>query len=226
MKLRTYIIVLGLIFGVAFSAQAKKQSLTYKYYEEKTGKQVEEHHLEIKDLKGDKKIFSRTMDRKKDKLEEEFVVDKNYNTLSVEYKNEVEKTNLNIQREGNRLFLKGTLNGKALNREIKLDSKPFYFSPKFNLTKFVNTGIKEIRFWTLRKDEFTKYLMVAKNRGVEKIVIEGKEIEVIKVKYSATGPGARFYKRTYYYRKSDGMFVKKVAPKKASSFPAILVDEF
>jgi len=68
----------------------------------------------------------------------------------------------------------------------------------------------QIKFYMLRKDKLSKMLMQAKRKGIEVVEVEGKEIEAIKVYYSATGVREKHYNKIYYYRKSDGIFIKKV----------------
>ena len=55
--------------------------------------------------------------------------------------------------------------------------------------------------------------MQAKKLGIENIDVYGKKIEAVKVYYAATGLAESYYHRHYYFRVSDGMFVKKEDPK-------------
>ena len=72
------------------------------------------------------------------------------------------------------------------------------------------SGEPKINFWTLRRDKMGKLPMQAVNKGKTKIKVNGKKVAVIKVYYSIT-PKIRekYYNHTFYYRKSDGLYVKK-----------------
>ena len=55
--------------------------------------------------------------------------------------------------------------------------------------------------------------MKAVKKGVKTIIVNGKEVEAIKVYYSITGKlREKHYNHNYYYRKSDGLFIKKEDP--------------
>ena len=54
--------------------------------------------------------------------------------------------------------------------------------------------------------------MKAKKKGDEIIEVNGKKVEAVRVYYSATGIREKYYSRDYYFRKSDGIFIKKVEP--------------
>ena len=59
----------------------------------------------------------------------------------------------------------------------------------------------------------SKLPMRAVKKGTKIIVVNGKEVEAIMVYYSITGKlRGKYYNRNYYYRKSDGLFIKKEWP--------------
>jgi hypothetical protein len=69
----------------------------------------------------------------------------------------------------------------------------------------------EMKFWTLRRDEMSKIPMQAKKKGTKIITVNGKEVEAVEVYYSITGKlREKHYNHTSFYRKSDGLFIKKV----------------
>ncbi len=56
--------------------------------------------------------------------------------------------------------------------------------------------------------------MQAINKGTKTIVVNGEEVEAIKVYYSITGKlRQKHHNFNYYYRKSDGLLIKKEWPK-------------
>ena len=62
-----------------------------------------------------------------------------------------------------------------------------------------------------RRDKMTRLPMQAINKGEETISVNGKKVDVIKVYYSITGKfREKHFNHDYYYRKSDGVFMKKV----------------
>ncbi|MFH1045558.1 MAG: hypothetical protein V1727_01160 [Candidatus Omnitrophota bacterium] len=123
-----------------------------------------------------------------------------------------EGANYSGEKKDNQLLIDGLFKGKTVHATIKLDTLPFYFEPKFNLTTFVLSELEKTKFLILRGDALTTLLMQAKKQGEETLTIQGQEIAVIKVYYAATGLGEKYYKRLLYFRKSDGMLVKKEDP--------------
>ena len=70
--------------------------------------------------------------------------------------------------------------------------------------------MQQMKFWSLRRDTMTKLPMQAIRKGVETVMINGKEVEAIKIYYSITGKlRERHFNHNYYFRKSDGLFLKK-----------------
>jgi len=96
-----------------------------------------------------------------------------------------------------------------MNRKIPLDDKPFYSNPIFNLSTFVRSDRKNVKFWMLREDRLTEVKMLAKKRGEATILVNGKYLDVVKVHYFPMGIRDNYLRSVYYFRKLDGLFVKK-----------------
>ena len=50
--------------------------------------------------------------------------------------------------------------------------------------------------------------MKTENKGVETITVSGKKVETIRVKWGLTGLRSKFYGQTFWFRKSDGVYLK------------------
>ena len=50
--------------------------------------------------------------------------------------------------------------------------------------------------------------MKAENKGVETITVSGKKVEAIRVKWGLTGLRSKFYGQTFWFRQSDGVYLK------------------
>jgi hypothetical protein len=121
-----------------------------------------------------------------------------------------EDTDLLSVREGNELVVKGKLKGENIDKRIELDNRALHIYPEFTLAKFALSDMPKLKFWTLRRDTMSKLPMQAVKKGTETIVVNGKEVKAVKVYYSITGKmREKHYNRNFYYRKSDGLFVKK-----------------
>lgn len=219
----TTIIALSSFFlHVSTSVADAKKEFTYKTYKAKSGRELNNFSVEIKKLRGGKKEFVRKFDGDSHIVDEQFVLDKNYETQSFMASHPDEGTDYAGERSGNELIITGKLKGEEIEKTIAFDNRPFYYTPKFNLTGFILSDKENIEFWMLRKDKLSKYLMKAKKVGEETIEVNGKEIDVVKIYYSATGAGEKFYKRYYYYRKRDGLFIKKESPNGKASVAELI----
>jgi len=189
---------------------AKKQSMTYHYFEGASDQISRTSYITIKDLSEDEKSFVRKIESNDYVKIDEFVLDKDFQTQRWRRISEEENSEYEGEKKGNKLFIKGMLRGVAINKTVQLKNRPFYNIPKYNLSKFALSSMSSIKFQMLRKDKLTPMTMQAKRKGVETISVNGKDVEAIKIYYSAIGIREKHYNKIYYYRKSDGIFLKKV----------------
>lgn len=206
-------LAMAVFFVTVALAAAETQTYVYKTFNGRNKKVISEYQLTVEELPGGKKKYTRQFSGKRMDEDEDFVLDKDYQTAEWTAKDEGEKTDYTGKKQGKTITLKGVLKGVPVDKTIVLqDDKPFYFTPKFNLTKFVLSGEKSMEFWMLRKDKLTEVPMQATNEGEEIINVNGKDVEAVKVDYSAAGKWAKYYKRIYFYRKSDGAFIRRKSP--------------
>ncbi|MCA9393910.1 MAG: hypothetical protein KC900_06875 [Candidatus Omnitrophica bacterium] len=208
-------IVLGLALAGAGPVAAEIQSYDYQTQNPRTREDINAYTVKIEPLPDGRRKYSRTIvgdDEEVDKYED-FILDENFDTVEWTNKGGDGSTSYTGKKNGRTIILKGTLDGEPLDKTIELeDDRPFYFSPKFNLQKLILSGESKTEFWTLRKDKLTPYLMEAQRDGTKRMKIMGEEIEAVEVKYNPTGKFARYYRRTYFYRPSDGLFVYRKSP--------------
>ncbi len=202
------------IFLYVFSNNALAEKVfSYRTYEEKTGKIINTFYITIGDLKENKrKVYWKKKEGKYITIEE-YVLDNHYATLSWKVKRPSDRTFYVGERKGNILFLKGKLKGKAFTKKIKIDDKPFYYNPKLGLRQFVKSHKKSLKFWALRNDDVTEYLMVAYNKGLEMVNVNGYRVEAVKVYWTLPDFRSAFFKRTYWFRKSDNLYIRQKASK-------------
>jgi len=207
-------LVLLCIFKVDLAA-AKERSLVYhSYASEGEGEAViSETFVKFKDLSGDQTFLSRRKQNKDCMMNDEFILDRDYSLESWRRVCPGEDTDLLSVREGDVLVVKGRLKGKVIDKKIKLGNKDLHMYSKYSLTKFVLSDMPKMKFWTLRRDQMSKIPMKAVKKGTKIIVVNGKEVEAIKVYCSITGKlREKHYNFNYYYRKSDGLLIKKEWP--------------
>jgi len=110
--------------------------------------------------------------------------------------------------DGANVILKGTSEGKIIDEIIKLDKAPWKQSMSYSLSEFALGDEDKIEYWIIRLDKFKGEKMQADKAGIEDITINGKLYHAIKVKISAAGLRSKFWSGHYWFRSSDGLFLK------------------
>ncbi len=111
-------------------------------------------------------------------------------------------------RSGNNVILKGTFEGKNIDEVIKLDKAPWKQSMSYSLSEFALGDKDKIEYWIIRLDKFKGEKMQAEKADAGDITINGKLYHAIKVKISAAGLRSKFWSGHYWFRSSDGLFLK------------------
>jgi len=185
----------------------KQNNLVYESYDVKTNAINDKSFVKFKELPGGRKLVRWSIENDEYIHQDYYLLDEKFNTVKWEIYESDKDTHYTGIREGNKLILEGKHNGKKVSKVVSVDGKPFYYNPKVGLRAFVHSDKNYIEFWSLRNDKLEKYKMKAIKKGTERIKLRGREFEVVKVYWAATGIGEKFFKRTYYFRKDDALFL-------------------
>jgi len=186
-----------------------QQQTHYKTYDPKTGVISNHFYTTIeKILSGGYKVHW-VSEEGNFKVEEEYVLGPDHETLWWHVVDDQREINYIGERKENKLLIDGKFSGVKISKTIQLDDKAFYYNPKFGLVDFVRSGKKSGVFWGFRQDELKAYPMKAINKGEEVISVDGDNVEAIKVYWTVNDFRSTFFKRVYWFRKSDGMYVKQ-----------------
>jgi hypothetical protein len=206
MKYLVCLIALLLISGFAYA----DKTLFYKTYKEETNEVTNETSFHM-GVPVDGKIVVKWNNKTTGDMAEQ-IMGSDYATQSWKSSNPEVDTDYTGERKGKNLLIKGKLKGKKIDTKAKINDNPFFFFPALGLSEFVKSGKESQKFWMLlpdnKSDEMKVHEMKAENQGPENIVLRGKKVETIKVKWGLTGFRARFFSQTFWFRKSDGVFVK------------------
>ncbi len=108
-----------------------------------------------------------------------------------------------IRREGNRLIMSGTLNGKVINKSVEIDHKPWRQSVH-DLSQFAlkSKQSDDHIFWLVRPVDLKVVKMKAEYSR------KRSDAEMITLKIAPVGVLSLLWKAYYSYRESDGTFVQ------------------
>ncbi len=137
------------------------------------------------------------------------MLNKNRHTLSAKIRQKKPHRDLTLIRRGNFLEIKGILNGQKIDKKEKLGKQPWLHAFAASLTPFVMSGRKKTRWQSLRPDTMKPYEFEAARQGVVSITVNGKNVQAVKLKINLTGFYSMFWSSHFYFRKSDGIFVKE-----------------
>jgi hypothetical protein len=130
-------------------------------------------------------------------------------TLAFSYGNAEQRTLYSETREGNELRLVGTVKGKPISRVARIDGLPVYQSVERSLQGYAISGSSQtLYFWMVLPMEASVFRLMARREGREIINVAGAMVEAEKVKVSLTGVISFLWSSIYWYRPTDGTFLK------------------
>ena len=129
-------------------------------------------------------------------------------TQKFTHKDSTRNIDLIAIKDGRNVILKGISGEKIVDTIIKLDESPWKQSMSYSLSGFAMGDKEKIEYWIVRLDKFKGEKMQAEKAGTEDITIKGTQYNTVKVKISAAGLRSKFWAGHYWFRISDGLFLK------------------
>ncbi len=127
--------------------------------------------------------------------------------IRITYRVPGENKFITAELDGNSLVLTGVdEKGRQIKKNVKL--KYPWFTSFYILPHFINSSEKQIDFCILEPLRNTIVNIRAIKEQEEILIIEGKEIETVKVCITLPNIAGAFWRSYIWYRKSDGIFVK------------------
>lgn len=118
------------------------------------------------------------------------------------------KYDIIADRVGNSLTISGTKNGKTYNKTIKIDERPWYQPLSFSFRSFLSSQKDSMSFWVIRADNIDVIALTVKKQEDDMIVFNDTPYDAHKVEVRAEGILSPFWHGTYWFRKSDKLFLK------------------
>jgi len=199
----------GLIFLLVLMVPFLLNGMT-RVYEEKIQDQATTHRFDIETtpLGGSVNLQSEKGDTV---IKQTFAVDPHLSTRTWAYENSKESTKITASREGNKIFLKGQTRGKPIEKTFKINELSWNQTFNLGLEQFALSPEKSMIFWAIGTKgpgnmKITRFKV--KKKGIETISINGKKVEAVYITISLTGLLSVFWTGNYWYRKSDGVFLR------------------
>jgi len=201
-------LLLAAFLACAVPASAR-QVLHYRTYHPKTGEEVNRFDCVIEENPSGGYQVRWTIDEGGSVTQQDCTLGEHFDTLGFREVNASQKTDYTGERKDNQILLRGQFKGENITKDLKIDDRPFYYNPKTGLVDFVRSGEKQTRFWGFNNRDPNVHPMKAVNEGPDRISLGGKQVDVIRVYWTLDDFRSAFFKRTYWFRASDGTYVRQ-----------------
>jgi len=123
-----------------------------------------------------------------------------------------EGNDFQARRSGDIIHVTGTLKGRAVDRQVKVDGAPWYqiFGPLMDELLPAGTGQRE--FWVVDPSDLVPHKMQVRRVGTERLTIRGAAVDTAKIHFSPAGALAPFWGADFWYRQGDGLWVTSRLP--------------
>ncbi|MDP8267614.1 MAG: hypothetical protein P9L97_02685 [Candidatus Tenebribacter davisii] len=129
-------------------------------------------------------------------------------TKKFTFQDSTKNINLSAVREGEKIIITENTGTKVTDTIVSLDKSPWQQSMSYSLSEFALSNADKTQFWIIRLDKFKGEKMQAIKDVTEDIVIDNKLYDAIKIKISASGLRSKFWHGYYWFRTSDGLFLR------------------
>ena len=111
------------------------------------------------------------------------------------------------ERQGDQLKISGVRYGEVYEETVELDERPWFQPLSYSLRNFLGSKEESMSFWTIRTDTVEATTLQVKKAGEEELSVNGKKIVAQRVELRAEGFFSHFWHGTYWFRKSDKLFL-------------------
>lgn len=158
--------------------------------------------------------------------EEKYITRTDESSATVEWEMEKksEDTCLHARRQPRAIVIQGRLKGRRIAKELTIDDAPWYQATSWSLRAFVLSSQDEIRFWTVRNETLEVHKIRAVKKHHEILDLNGKKEDAVQVELRLTGLLAPFWKSSYWFRATDGVFLRFEGPSGPPGSPVMVVE--
>jgi hypothetical protein len=120
-----------------------------------------------------------------------------------------EGTSWKAVRDGSTLRLVGTVQHRAVSRTFRIDNHPWYESAERSLQSYAIMAPPDpVRFWMIEPYGGSAYLMAGRFERRERVGVNGRSVEAIRVVVKPDGILAFLWKSAYWFDPDNGTFLR------------------
>ena len=152
-------------------------------------------------------------------------IDGSKQTISYRFASPSRRTSYLARREGNTILVEGTLNGSPVSRQLPIDATTWMESMEWSLGEYAMSGsTRPVHFWVVQPFEAMAYALQATGEPEENIVVNGQTQLAKRVRVRPAGILAPFWSSIYWFRPSDGRFLRNEAVRGLPGTPKTFVE--
>ena len=209
--------VIGLLATVRLPA-AGQGTLSYR---DRTGDHETGILMDEETIPGGSFVHSRMTDGDRHDVE----MDAAAATIRYRVQSPQRRIDYTVIREGNELVIQGTLGGAPIEKRITIDARPWYQAVETSLVAFVRGGGEgRPEYWTVNPWDGNAYLLRAESEGEQVITVNGRMLTALRVRMRPLGILRLFWSALYWYRPSDGRFLRYEAVRGLPGTPLTVVE--
>ncbi len=145
-------------------------------------------------------------------------------TLEWKMEKSMEDTLLHARRQADTIIIDGRFKGNDLRKVLHIDEDPWYQATSWSLRPFILSPVNSVRFWTVRINTLKAYKITATKKQNEDLSLGTGNEDAIQVDLRLSGMLAPFWKSTYWFRRSDGVFLRFEGPSGPPGAPDMVVE--
>jgi hypothetical protein len=157
-------------------------------------------------------------------IETRAICNPDFRIKSWHFENKETGYDVNAARFGDTIKITGRMGKKTIQKSHVIDASPWYQAMEFSLQAFLEKGIQTCGFWMIRPTDMNVFKMAVQRETVDTIQVNGRPEQAIRVTLSPGGLAGRFWKASYWYRKSDYSFLKSALPQGIPGKPPIIIE--
>lgn len=196
-----------------------------RVYEEWEGDKVTIHRFLI-EPSGTGYTIDLTSETGNNKTVQKFQLDAGLATLSWSFDAPHAKTRVTAVRKENKIFMKGTDEGDPVEKTFKINELPWNQTFNIGLERFALSSEDSMKFWAIGTSgpgnmKITKFNVKKKETETITLNKTGERVEAVYITISLSGLLSMFWTGKYWFRKSDGRFLRYTGKNKASGPVAV-----
>ena len=120
-----------------------------------------------------------------------------------------QRTSWTASRQGAKLRVEGTVQGRAVSRTFAIDGHPWYESAERSLQSLALSGsLEPQQFWMVEPYGGDAYLMSGRIERRERVTVDGSSVEAVRVIVRPAGLFSFIWSSTYWFSPTDGTFLR------------------